>query len=54
MKCCNHYPMPDGRLMPGCSYNLFYRHRADFNPALASMKGPAPDHQKKLPLLKRV
>lgn len=54
MKCCNHYPLPDGRLMPGCSYNLFYRHRPDYNPALAQVKGPAPDHQKKLPMLKRV
>ena len=24
-KCCTHYAMPDGRLMPGCAYNLFYR-----------------------------
>lgn len=54
MKCCNHYPLPDGRLIPGCSYNLFYRHRADFNPALKSMAGRQPDHQKKLPMLKRV
>ncbi len=26
-KCCTHYAMPDGRLMPGCAYNLFYRHK---------------------------
>jgi uncharacterized radical SAM superfamily Fe-S cluster-containing enzyme len=25
-KCCTHYVMPDGRLMPGCSYNNIYRH----------------------------
>ena len=24
-KCCTHYVMPDGRLMPGCSYNNLYR-----------------------------
>jgi uncharacterized radical SAM superfamily Fe-S cluster-containing enzyme len=26
-KCCTHYALPDGRLMPGCAYNMFYRHR---------------------------
>ncbi|MFO0758656.1 MAG: radical SAM protein [Byssovorax sp.] len=26
-KCCTHYAMPDGRLMPGCAYNLLYRDR---------------------------
>ena len=25
-KCCTHYAMPDGKLMPGCAYNMFYRH----------------------------
>ncbi|MBF0297560.1 MAG: radical SAM protein [Oligoflexia bacterium] len=24
-KCCNHYPKSDGRLMPMCVYNNFYR-----------------------------
>jgi hypothetical protein len=24
-KCCTHYTMPDGRLMPGCAYNNLYR-----------------------------
>ena len=24
-KCCTHYPLPDGRLMPGCAYNNIYR-----------------------------
>ncbi|OFZ37600.1 MAG: hypothetical protein A2504_15570 [Bdellovibrionales bacterium RIFOXYD12_FULL_39_22] len=26
-KCCTHYALPDGRLMPGCSYNNIHRHR---------------------------
>src|SRR6185436_2940515 len=26
-KCCTHYAMPDGRLMPGCAYNNLYRDR---------------------------
>jgi uncharacterized radical SAM superfamily Fe-S cluster-containing enzyme len=26
-KCCTHYALPDGRLMPGCAYNAFYRHK---------------------------
>ncbi|MBL8810174.1 MAG: radical SAM protein [Planctomycetaceae bacterium] len=26
-KCCTHYALPDGRLMPGCAYNMMYRHR---------------------------
>lgn len=26
-KCCTHYALPDGRLMPGCAYNLLYRHK---------------------------
>jgi tetraether lipid synthase len=26
-KCCTHYALPDGRLMPGCAYNMFYRHK---------------------------
>ncbi len=24
-KCCTHYALPDGRLMPGCSYNNVHR-----------------------------
>jgi 7,8-dihydro-6-hydroxymethylpterin dimethyltransferase len=24
-KCCTHYALPDGRLMPGCAYNNLYR-----------------------------
>jgi len=24
-KCCNHYPQPDGTLMPACGFNLFHR-----------------------------
>jgi len=27
-KCCTHYALPDGRLMPACAYNVFYRPRA--------------------------
>lgn len=35
-KCCTHYVMPDGRLMPGCSYNNLYRQRDErFFPAAA-------------------
>jgi uncharacterized radical SAM superfamily Fe-S cluster-containing enzyme len=26
-KCCTHYALPDGRLMPGCAYNNLYRHK---------------------------
>lgn len=26
-KCCTHYVMEDGSLMPGCSYNNLYRHK---------------------------
>ena len=25
IKCCHHYPQPDGRIMPICSHNLFHR-----------------------------
>ena len=25
MKCCDQYPLPDGRLMPCCVYNTIYR-----------------------------
>ena len=25
MKCCDQYPLPDGRLMPCCVYNMLYR-----------------------------
>ncbi len=24
-KCCTHYALPDGRLMPGCAYNVLHR-----------------------------
>ena len=37
-KCCTHYAMPDGRLMPGCAYNMFYRHR---DARFAGPSGPA-------------
>jgi hypothetical protein len=26
-RCCTHYALPDGRLMPGCAYNNLYRGR---------------------------
>ncbi len=26
-KCCTHYALPDGRLMPGCAYNNLYRQK---------------------------
>jgi uncharacterized radical SAM superfamily Fe-S cluster-containing enzyme len=25
MKCCHHYPLIDGRIMPACAYNMFHR-----------------------------
>ncbi len=25
VKCCHHYPLPDGKLMPICSHNMFHR-----------------------------
>lgn len=25
MKCCHHYPQIDGRIMPVCAHNMFYR-----------------------------
>lgn len=25
VKCCHHYPLIDGRIMPACSHNMFYR-----------------------------
>lgn len=35
-KCCTHYALPDGRLMPGCAYNMFYRHK---DPRFAGSSG---------------
>jgi uncharacterized radical SAM superfamily Fe-S cluster-containing enzyme len=35
-KCCTHYTMPDGRLMPGCAYNNLYR---DKDPRFAAEIG---------------
>jgi uncharacterized radical SAM superfamily Fe-S cluster-containing enzyme len=37
-KCCTHYALPDGRLMPGCAYNMFYRHK---DPRFAGTPGQA-------------
>ena len=39
-KCCTHYALPDGRLMPGCAYNMFYRHK---DPRFAGAGGHADD-----------
>lgn len=36
-KCCTHYALPDGRLMPGCAYNVFHRRR---EPRLAAPENP--------------
>ena len=38
-KCCTHYALPDGRLMPGCAYNMFYRHK---DPRFAGESGATP------------
>ena len=38
-KCCTHYALPDGRLMPGCAYNMLYR---DKDPRYAGDKGQTP------------
>lgn len=38
-KCCTHYAMPDGRLMPGCAYNIFHRAK---DPRYAGDAKPAP------------
>ena len=29
VRCCSHYPLPDGRLMPACTYNVLFRPRPD-------------------------
>lgn len=29
VRCCSHYPLRDGRLMPACTYNVLYRPRPD-------------------------
>lgn len=39
-KCCTHYALPDGRLMPGCAYNNVHRFK-DKRLALENVKGPA-------------
>ncbi len=41
-KCCTHYVMPDGRLMPGCSYNNLYRHKDERFFPEAEPLSPAP------------
>jgi hypothetical protein len=39
-KCCTHYALPDGRLMPGCAYNNIHRFK-DKRLGLAGVKEPA-------------
>lgn len=29
IKCCHHYPRPDGSIMPVCTFNLFHRRREE-------------------------
>lgn len=49
-KCCHHYPLPDGRIMPACAYNLFYRGAAHptqpetgrLGPKIATNQGQRP------------
>ncbi len=41
-KCCTHYVMPDGRLMPGCSYNNLYRQSDPRFFPKAQARTPAP------------
>ncbi len=53
-KCCTHYVMPDGRLMPGCSYNNLYRHKDErFFPEAAPVHPPVVriDGKRGLPVL---
>lgn len=38
-KCCTHYALPDGRLMPGCAYNNIHRFK-DKRLDLAGVKEP--------------
>ena len=33
-RCCTHYALPDGRIMPACAYNMFYR---DSDPRFCGM-----------------
>ena len=51
-KCCTHYALPDGRLMPGCAYNMFYRQK---DPRFASEVGRSAvwgeDHTLSLPVV---
>ena len=41
-KCCNHYPQPDGRLMPACGFNLFHRGAAQGASTPRAAWGQAP------------
>ncbi len=53
-KCCTHYVMPDGRLMPGCSYNNIYRQKDERFFPQATPVSPTPvrlDGKRGLPIL---
>jgi 7,8-dihydro-6-hydroxymethylpterin dimethyltransferase len=39
-KCCHHYPLEDGRIMPACAYHLFYRGAAHPTAPDAGKLGP--------------
>jgi uncharacterized radical SAM superfamily Fe-S cluster-containing enzyme len=39
-KCCTHYALPDGRLMPGCAYNNIHRFK-DKRLKLEGVKEPS-------------
>jgi 7,8-dihydro-6-hydroxymethylpterin dimethyltransferase len=43
-KCCTHYALPDGRLMPGCAYNNIHR----FKDKRLNLKGVAEPARKSL------
>ena len=39
-RCCTHYALPDGRLMPGCAYNTLYRDKdARFTGLMGTPRG---------------
>ncbi len=41
VKCCNHYPLADGRLMPACTYNILFRPRPGSRPGGTGPSGTA-------------
>ncbi|MCP4448225.1 MAG: radical SAM protein, partial [Myxococcales bacterium] len=52
-KCCTHYVMPDGRLMPGCAYNNIYRQKDVrlFPDAMLAVDDAVSGGSKRLPIL---